>query len=375
MVGRIKDYNPYLGYKDEFIQENIKLAYKVANKYKSAVRHSSHINFEDVISEAKIGLIKAFHNYDPSKFDGMVTKFSTYAFPMIMGEIQRFLRDKGTSLKIPRSLHFLVRQIIQNELLDLPASDIAKELRCEVNKAELALKYLHDSKIVYVDQAINLDEGEASILDTIGKEQDLTQSHVSDFLNMLNPKEKEIMLLRMGDLTQNEIATEIGKSQVQVSRVQKRIGKKLKKFMEAEGDVLKMKDEVTTRQVTKEEAKKHGIKLVTDNLEWFLDENLPSNPTVGITGNGISFNALSVKKLKCETGNFIKIGFNPESERLVLVKNEDGIKLRKASGGNGSIVMNKRLANWLKQKNVLQKRYVLEYDETAEVNYIQLEMA
>jgi RNA polymerase sigma factor (sigma-70 family) len=305
----------------------------------------------------------------------MVTKFSTYAFPMIMGEIQRFLRDKGTSLKIPRSLHFLVRQIIQNELLDLPAPDIAKELRCEVNKAELALKYLHDSKIVYVDQAINLDEGEASILDTIGKEQDLTQSHVCDFLNMLNPKEKEIMLLRMGDLTQNEIATEIGKSQVQVSRVQKRIGKKLKKFMEAEGDVLKMKDEVTTRQVTKEEAKKHGIKLVTDNLEWFLDENLPSNPTVGITGNGISFNALSVKKLKCETGNFIKIGFNPESERLVLVKNEDGIKLRKASGGNGSIVMNKRLANWLKQKNVLQKRYVLEYDETAEVNYIQLEMA
>lgn len=77
------EYNPYLGYKDDVILKNMKLVHSIANRYRK--RCTPTISYEDLVSEGVIGMIKAFHKYDPTAFDGKVTRFSTFAVPTIQG--------------------------------------------------------------------------------------------------------------------------------------------------------------------------------------------------------------------------------------------------------------------------------------------------
>ncbi|MNV77940.1 hypothetical protein D3C71_1714040 [compost metagenome] len=137
-----------------------------------------------------------------------------------------------------------------------------------------------------------------------------------------------------------------------------------------------MKNEISTRKVTTEEAKKYGIKTVLDEIEWFTDGNLPTNPTIGLNAAGLHLNRRASEELGCNVGSCLKIGFNPGLTRLIITRENNGVKLRKAYGDNGSLsVINKRLADWLNQKRVEKKRYVLQHDETTEVHYIQLDIS
>ncbi|MNM95244.1 hypothetical protein D3C81_1076770 [compost metagenome] len=85
---------------------------------------------------------------------------------------------------------------------------------------------------------------------------------------------------------------------------------------------------------------------------------------------------MAAAKLECKKGDTVQIGFNSAGNRLVLKKAESGIKLRESFGKCGSVcVVNKRLVEWLEAKRAIRKRYVLQYDETAQVYFIQLEIA
>jgi len=118
------DKNEYLpGTPDEFIEKNMGLAQKIAWGWMKYVQRNEDIKFDidDLLSIAYLGLIKAYQKFDPTKFSGMdggEIKFSTYAVSMIKGEIQKWIRDKGHTIRKSRD-----GEIIPTDSLDRPLSD------------------------------------------------------------------------------------------------------------------------------------------------------------------------------------------------------------------------------------------------------------
>ncbi|WP_438349914.1 sigma-70 family RNA polymerase sigma factor [Paenibacillus sp. FA6] len=370
-------YNPHLGYCDEVIPKNMGMVHSIANAHRKFINQG--VDYEDLVGEGTIGLIKAFHAYDPTKFNGEVTAFSTYAFPMIKWEIQRFMRDKGSSVRVPRSIYSLVNKIYKNNLVDASPVDISERLECSLKEAKEASKHIRNSRVSSLDQSLGASENESqsvSLLDMMASKTDLSGVVVNEFIFTLEDREREITEMRLEDKSQNEIAEVVGISQVQVSRLLVRIGEKLIKYMEiTESEDIKMKHEVTTRKVNLEEAKRHGVKTMLEGIEWFVDGNLPSNPTIGLNAGGLHLNTMAAQLLKCEVGNYVRVGFSADKTCLIVVKDTSGIKLRKAFGGTGSVaIINKRLVDWLDQRSVERKRYVIQHDETTDVHYIQLDM-
>ena len=211
-------------------EENLGLVWSIVRKMGNRGHET-----EDIFQIGSIGLIKAIDNFDLS-FD---VKFSTYAVPMIMGEIKRFLRDDGM-IKVSRSLKEIAskaritREIINNKLSREPTpQEIATELGIEVEELVMALEANVDVESIYK----TIHQGDGSpiyLLDKLEDQQDENEKTIDritleQILEELDPKEKEIIRLRYyKDKTQTEIANEIGISQVQVSRLEKRILKQLR---------------------------------------------------------------------------------------------------------------------------------------------------
>lgn len=184
---------------------------------------------EDLYQIGCMGLVKAIQKFDTS-FD---VKFSTYAVPMIMGEIRRFLRDDGI-IKVSRSLkQIAMRANIAKEKLikelgrEPTLSELSIELELEKEDIIMALdanakpNYLHDvihesdgSPIHLIDR-IPADEGGVDITDNIA---------LKEILRKLEPRERQIIVLRyFKDKTQKQIGEVLGISQVQVSRIEKKV--------------------------------------------------------------------------------------------------------------------------------------------------------
>jgi RNA polymerase sporulation-specific sigma factor len=215
----------------------MKLVHNVAKKYRHQADGS--FSYDDIVSEATIGLIQAFHKYDPSKFEGGAIQFSTYAVPTIIGAIRRFLRDKKGSLKISRELYTLTGHVLKNDLLGAPATEISEKLECSLLEAESVTQYLYHSNVVSMDQHLSPGSGEdsvQSIVDVIKIFPDLTEIHVQDFLGSLNVKERMIVEMRMDGKSQYQIGDVLHLSQVQISRLLVKIGVKLNRYMESKED-------------------------------------------------------------------------------------------------------------------------------------------
>jgi RNA polymerase sigma factor (sigma-70 family) len=198
---QVIDFNPHLGYKDEIIMSYMGLARKTAGRFKWAVYRSPNITLQDLVSEAIIGLIKAFHNFDPDKFGGQVRKFTTYAVPMIEGELRQFIYKHGEIFKVPISMYTLGGAILRNDLLHAPIIDIMEKTGCSELEAARVIKYLHETKAVSLDQPINLDDGIAEVQDFFGTENDFSGIEVSEFLTKLNETELSFVKMRLSGET------------------------------------------------------------------------------------------------------------------------------------------------------------------------------
>jgi RNA polymerase sporulation-specific sigma factor len=190
---------------------------------------------EDLFQLGCIGLVKAVENFDCS-YD---VRFSTYAVPMIIGEIKRFLRDDGI-IKVSRSLKEVynktnrAKEKLTKEFNREPSiQEIAEEIGVTSEDVVMALdakytpEYLHDivhqddgAPIMLIDRIGNDSEDEGEIVEKIVLKQ---------LLNQLKQRERQIIILRyFQDKTQTEIAEQLGISQVQVSRIEKKILAELK---------------------------------------------------------------------------------------------------------------------------------------------------
>ena len=215
----------------QIVSENSPLVWSIVRKFLNR-----GCEIEDLYQIGAIGLIKAVKNFDLS-FD---VKFSTYAVPMIMGEIKRFLRDDGI-IKVSRHIKELsVKVRIATEKLEFELnrepkiSEIAKFLNESIEDVATAI----DSSVAPESLYKSVNENEKStvfLMDKISDESNdkmIDNFILKDAIYKLNDRDKKIIVFRyFKGKTQTEIAKMLGISQVQVSRLEKKILLEIKKMI------------------------------------------------------------------------------------------------------------------------------------------------
>ena len=219
--------------RDKVYEENIGLIYSVVKRFAGR-----GVEAEDLFQIGSIGLLKAVDKFDTS----FEVKFSTYAVPMIIGEIRRYLRDTGI-IKVSRSLKesqyrvFKIREDLEKKLGREPSVTELAEA-AEISLEELNMVLEAGAEVESLHKTIYQGEGtELSLLDKIPEKENrqeklLDKVLLEELLGRLEAEERELIYMRyFQDMTQTEIARQLHISQVQVSRMEKRILKKLKKLL------------------------------------------------------------------------------------------------------------------------------------------------
>lgn len=213
--------------KTELIEHNLPLIKSIVRRYRN-----KQIDYEDLISLGTLGLIKAVNNFDAS----FGVRFSTYAVPMIAGEIKRFIRDDG-AIKVSRSIKADAMKV--NKFIEEYRHREQKEPHIDVIAGEFGkdpaeiMFILESSRYPVSIYAESEDDG-LTLADKIvakgSPEETIDKMLIRDIIASLPEREKKIIILRYyRDKTQSEIARELNVSQVQISRLEAKILAKLRK--------------------------------------------------------------------------------------------------------------------------------------------------
>ena len=216
--------------RERFIVGNMRLVLSLMKRFRSKVASQ-----DDVFQAGCVGLIKAIDNFDVT----IGVKFSTYAVPMILGEIKRFLRD-GNSLRVSRSIRdtaykvLKAREAIEGRDEEATIEKIADEMQVAQREVVYALDAISDPVSLY-EPVYNKAGDTLLLMDQLADEKNTDEiwtEHValSEAMEKLTEREKKILFLRYYEgKTQTEISEEIGISQAQVSRLEKTALQSIKK--------------------------------------------------------------------------------------------------------------------------------------------------
>ena len=215
--------------KETLIDENLPLIKSIVKRYKG------RLEYDDLMQLGAMGFVKAILNFK----EEYGVRFSTYAVPLISGEIKRFLRDDGT-LKVSRWAKMLSAKISQyidqKQKLGEPEPTVDElALKFECDKQDIV--FAMETNQFLLSLSDSPDEDGSPLEDRIagGKSPDdnLDSLMLKDSINTLPERERKIIILRyFRDKTQSEVAKELGISQVQVSRIETKILTKLKADIE-----------------------------------------------------------------------------------------------------------------------------------------------
>ena len=219
--------------REEFINGNLRLVLSVIQRFNNRGEY-----VDDLFQVGCIGLIKAIDNFDLSQN----VRFSTYAVPMIIGEIRRYLRDNN-SIRVSRSLRDIAYKALQakekitNKNSREPTiADIAKELKIQKEDIVFALDAIQEPISLF--ESVYHDGGdEIFVMDQVRDEKNHDENwaegiSLKEAMRKLNDREKLILNLRFFEgKTQMEVAEEIGISQAQVSRLEKTALTHMKKYI------------------------------------------------------------------------------------------------------------------------------------------------
>lgn len=210
------------GARENLIIANMRLVLSVIKRF-----WAKKANQDDVFQAGCIGLIKAIDNFD-LRFE---VRFSTYAVPMIIGEIKRYLRD-GNSLRVPRSIRDTAYQVLKTrgELeknhLEASVEDVAEHMQVAVTDVVYALDAISDTVSLY-DPVFTGKDDNLLLMDQLGDTKN-TDDNWTEYvaldtaISALEERERKIIRLRYFEgKTQTEISEEVGISQAQVSRLEK----------------------------------------------------------------------------------------------------------------------------------------------------------
>ena len=222
------------GARERLINCNLRLVFNLVQRFANR-----GYELEDLFQIGTIGLIKAIDKFNMS----YNVKFSTYAVPMIIGEIRRFLRDdspvkvsrslKENAYKISKARDNLTKELERDptlqelsDALGMPIEDIIISLEAvQIPTSIHETLYQDDGDPIYLVDQLSIDE-ESSMFDQLA---------LKEVLNKLSAKERDIIVMRFfQDKTQTEVAKTIGLSQVQVSRIERQALKRFKNLLQEE---------------------------------------------------------------------------------------------------------------------------------------------
>jgi len=194
-------------------------------------------DFDDLVQVGSIGLIKAIRRFDTS----LGLRLSTYAVPLIMGEIKRYMRD-DSSLKVSRSLRELwikaihVRESLSAQMMREPTvGEISRKLCCSVEDVTMAMEACMPCESLW--QPIGGNDSEILLADVVkdkfSTEDELEKIALKEAIKNLDERDRKIIILRyFRGKTQTEVSRIIGVSQVQISRIEKRVLTRLRENLE-----------------------------------------------------------------------------------------------------------------------------------------------
>lgn len=210
---------------NKVIEMNLPLVSSISKKFLNR-----GYDYEDIFQIGSIGLVKAINNFD-NKFN---VKFSTYAVPMIIGEIKRFIRDDGI-IKVSRSVKTLARKLhfdkeaLTKELDREPTIDELSKYS-GVDKEEIMFAIESSVNMQYLYDTIHQDDGAPVLLiDKLSEKGEddtdmINRIALKEALRSLDSKSRQVIMLRyFKDKTQVQVAKLLGISQVQVSRIEKKV--------------------------------------------------------------------------------------------------------------------------------------------------------
>ena len=220
--------------KELFLRANMRLVLSVVGRFSA-----SQENADDLFQAGMVGMMKALNNFDRSL--GM--RFSTYAVPMIIGEIRRSLRDR-TGIKVTRSMRDTAYKalkardkIVESTMKDPGLTEIAEEIGIDMRQVACALDAVSEP-VSFFEPAFSDGEDGMQILDQLADEKenaDLWSEKIALAEALKQVPERELAVLKMryfDGKTQNEISEKVGVSQAQVSRLEKSAVARLRKLLD-----------------------------------------------------------------------------------------------------------------------------------------------
>lgn len=209
--------------KEKLITFNAPLIKSVIKRY-----INKGIDYDDLFQLGSMGFVKAINNYNPS----FNVKFTTYAVPMIAGEIKRFMRDDG-SVKVSRSIKrnaVLIKNYIADYQKQFGESPTIDQLAKQFNMDKTDIVFTMEANTNPLSLNEKFDDGEDGttlfdrVADSFTVENYIDKLALRDMIEKLDSREKQVIIMRYYlDKTQSEIATELGVSQVQVSRIENKV--------------------------------------------------------------------------------------------------------------------------------------------------------
>jgi len=217
--------------REELVRDNLALVKYIVKRF------AGRAEYEDLYQYGCMGLLKAVDRFDP----GYSVQFSTYAVPVIMGEIRRYLRDDGP-VHVSRTIHERARQVdafidgfVAEHERQPSVEEIARALKLEPGDVLLALN--SKSRVRSLNEPVN-GEGSLRLMDVLGSEPmeavDMRLT-LAKLLKDLSDEERALIVRRyFKSHTQTQIARDMGVSQVQISRMESRILKRMRLMAECE---------------------------------------------------------------------------------------------------------------------------------------------
>ena len=219
---------------NKLIEANLPLVTSISKKFMNR-----GYEYEDIYQIGCMGLVKAIKNFD----DKYNVKFSTYAVPMIIGEIKRFIRDDGI-IKVSRNVKSLAKKLhFDKEALTkkLNRDPTIEELAefSKMNKEEILFALESSASMQYLYEVIHQDDGSPVLLidklsENVVEDKNITEKiALKEALRNLDTKSRQIIVLRyFKDKTQIQVAKMLGISQVQVSRIEKKVLQEMRKQLD-----------------------------------------------------------------------------------------------------------------------------------------------
>lgn len=219
---------------NKLIEANLPLVTSISKKFMNR-----GYEYEDIYQIGCMGLVKAIKNFD----DKYNVKFSTYAVPMIIGEIKRFIRDDGI-IKVSRNVKSLAKKLhFDKEALTkkLNRDPTIEELAefSKMNKEEILFALESSASMQYLYEVIHQDDGSPVLLidklsENAVEDKNITEKiALKEALRNLDTKSRQIIVLRyFKDKTQIQVAKMLGISQVQVSRIEKKVLQEIRKHLD-----------------------------------------------------------------------------------------------------------------------------------------------